>query len=156
VDSAGKPIKSQPVLIMEYKNWILNKYKDVITPVFKDFQPYYADFLINNGIHINKDLSKVESFIEWEKYDDYHSFWYYFVGCELAERLKDSELMRFESVIMDFGNGEPVFEISANVFVDNWLDFVTGARYLTTVVTKKPELIMEFIKGDIINSNFKI
>jgi hypothetical protein len=143
---------------MEYKNWILKEYSEFITPVFNEFMPSYADFLISKGVYANKDLSKVETFINWKEYSDCYSFFYYYTGCEedICNRLKKTSIVKHANLIMDFGKGEPVCKIPINIFIDNWLDFVIGAQYLTTVITEDTSLIMEFVKGDFLNSNFKI
>ncbi|RYE27385.1 MAG: hypothetical protein EOP45_01450 [Sphingobacteriaceae bacterium] len=143
---------------MDYKNWILKKYQDLIKPVLSDFGPYYAELLLGKGVHAHLDLVKAETFIDWARYPGYYSFWYYFEGCEqnITNRLKNTQLAKYESVLMDFGVGNPVCEIPTGVFIDNWLDFVIGAVYMSTAVTTDGKLVMEFVKGDYLYSNFLI
>jgi hypothetical protein len=142
----------------EYHNLILNKFKDYIKPVFNNFVPDYANFLIEKGVAANINLSLVKTFIDWEKYPGHYSFYYYFEGCEnaISQRLTNTDLSNYDFILMDFGNEQPVFEIPMGIFIKNWLDFVAGAQYLTTVVTKDGKLILEFVNGDYLNSNFQI
>ncbi|WPV63919.1 hypothetical protein [Chitinophaga sp. LS1] len=142
---------------MEYNNWVLQENGKFVKPVFDNYQ-LYAHYMRNRNIAFNLDLSIVNSFIDWGKYPDSYSFWYYFVGCEeeITARLKQTELLKYESLIMNIDERDPICEIPINIFINKWLDFVAGAQYETTATTSDGKLFMEFRKGDLLYSNFKI
>ena len=121
---------------MEYNNWVFQENKDVIRSAFDNYQ-LYACYMIDKNIAFNLDLSLVDSYINWGKYPDNYSFWYYFVGCEeeITARLKETELLKYESIIMNIDERDPICEIPMTVFIDKWLDFVAAAQYETTATT---------------------
>ncbi|PUZ21864.1 hypothetical protein DCC81_25090 [Chitinophaga parva] len=142
---------------MGYNNWSLQENEDFIKPAFENYEQY-AYYMKSKHVEFNFDLGSSDSFIDWRQYPDSYSFWYYFIGCEeeVAAYFRRTELIKYDTIIMDFGKRDPICEISMNVFIDKWLDFVAGAHYETTAVTGDGKLFMEFKKGDILFSNFKI
>jgi hypothetical protein len=143
---------------MEINNWILKKHLKNIRVVSETYLPFYKDFLREKNIIINDDLAKSHSFINWNLYANKYSFFYDYEGCEdeIQSLLKKSDLINTKSIFMDFGYNNPIIQVETKYFVDNWYDFVKGAQYESTIISEDATLIMEFIKGYDLISNFLI
>lgn len=142
---------------MKYNNWALNENIDDVKPVFADYKQYAA-FFREKGIAFNLDLGGVECFINWAEYPESYSFWYYYVDCEaeVSRRFMNSDLINYDKIYVDFSGRDPICEISTKTFIEKWLDFVASIQFETTVTTEDGKLFMEFRKGDLLFSNFKI
>ncbi|MEO8147738.1 MAG: hypothetical protein ABI723_08890 [Bacteroidia bacterium] len=143
---------------MEFKNWIIVKHQKNIRILSPSYLPFYKNFLEEKGVLVNKDFSLSESFINWNLYSKTYDFFYDYEGCEkeVANDLLNSDLIKSKFLTMDFGYGNPIIEIEAKYFINNWYDFINGAHFETTVVSDDGLYICEFLKGGTLKSNFKI
>lgn len=142
---------------MKYPTWVLNENETAVKPAFTNYEEY-ASFMKERGVEFNINLKPVESFIKWDKYPEKYSFWYYYEGCErdVSRLLSATDLINYDFVYMDMGQGDSIYEIQTTVFIEKWINFVFGALFETTVVSPDGRLVMEFRKGDMLFSNFKI
>ncbi|GEM59186.1 hypothetical protein B0A78_10100 [Flavobacterium columnare NBRC 100251 = ATCC 23463] len=124
---------------MEISNWVLKKY---ITELkFLDFS--ILDIIKREGLTV----SNYKTLIDWEKIENKFSFFYDFIGNEeeIKKRLYSSLIFKSQKLIIDIGIGYKPFEISTQLFIQNWEDFVASNGYCGIfIISLEHHLFMEF------------
>jgi hypothetical protein len=140
----------------------LKKFKPEIISLSDDFPRYLTDKLKMHNFHWNETVTeraKKESWIDWHKYPDHHSFYFDFKNNEdvVKKYLLNSKLNEYDFVIMEFGYQAPISRIPLNIFINYWYELVIIAGYETVVLTEDGKLFMEFLRRDyLLKSNFLI
>jgi hypothetical protein len=140
----------------------LKEFADKIIPISNNFPDNINSMLTDFDIKLCNtriELGKKPSWIEWNAYPNHYSFFYDFDDNEEVIRsdFRNSELLNYEYVIMDFGYQHPLSKIPIDILVNYWYELVVITGYESVVLTEDGKLFMEFVRlGYYLKSNFSI
>lgn len=143
------------------RNWKLKQILDKIEVIHPHSIEFRNELVKEKKIPRNDNVSglhRQETYLDWSKFNDYHSFCFDNESEEdiIRTNLVNSKLGEQMNIIMLYGWGEPVVKIPIALFIEDWEGFIRSALWETLIFSEDLELLMEVTRDYHIHSNFLI
>lgn len=103
------------------------------------------------------NISNSHTSIDWGKVDNYHKFFTDNFDEEyIIQKIKSSELVKYQYIIMSFGWNESIAKIPSVLFFQDPLEFFFSKRWEGFIYSEDFNLIIELSHDYYVHSNFKI
>jgi hypothetical protein len=145
---------------MEINNWKLKEILESIKIINKDSMEFIDETLFNLNLPVkhNEHMNTGETFINWNLMNKHHSFFFDYIGNEdeVKERIANSLLKEYNSIIVTYGHSEPTVEIDMRAFLNEWEEIFSSTLYNSLMFSPDYKLIMEITRDYHLHSNFLI
>lgn len=146
---------------MIVNNWKVEELlRDYSIEIISEPSQEFEDKVINDRklpTIISHNISNNQTSIDWEKMDIHHSFSTDdFSEDFIIQSFQNSELAKYNYIIMPFGWNESVAKIPNKLFIQDPLEFFFSKRWEGFIYSDDFKLIMEISHDYYVHSNFKI
>ncbi len=141
-------------------NWKLKEVVEKLEIIHPISQNYKNELLENLKLPMGtfEKINRSNSEIDWSLMEDHYTFFFDYQGDEnmIKKSLMNSELSKYESLIIFYGWNEPTIKIPTSLFIDDWEGFLRSTKYQTLIFSEDYKFVLEVTRDYQMHSNFII